>query len=54
LRDQIAQYNQRIREIEERQRHLQVERERQAEAEAEVVQVLLDFSEFPGSNFKRG
>eukprot|EP00914_Ancora_sagittata_P024496 GHVO01048949.1.p1 GENE.GHVO01048949.1~~GHVO01048949.1.p1 ORF type:complete len:155 (-),score=4.13 GHVO01048949.1:348-812(-) len=55
LRDQIEQYNHRLREIEDRQRHLQVERERQAEAEAEVVQVLLDFSEFPGSNnFKRG
>ncbi|KAK2164597.1 hypothetical protein LSH36_61g04014 [Paralvinella palmiformis] len=45
LREQIEQYNQRLREIEDRQRQYQEERERQAEAEAEVVEGLLTLTE---------
>ena len=44
LREQLEQYNRRLREIEDRQRHLQEEQERQAEMEAEVVETLLQFS----------
>ena len=44
LRDQIEQYNRRLRDFEERQRQYQQEQERQAEAEAEVVEALLCIS----------
>ncbi len=44
LREQIEQYNRRLREFEDRQRQYQEDRERQAEAEAEVVQALMDIS----------
>jgi hypothetical protein len=45
LREQIQQYNQRLRDFEDRQRQYREEAERQAEAEAEVVQALLRISE---------
>ena len=45
LREQIEQYNSRLRAYEDRQRHFREEQDRQAEAEAEVVQALLNISE---------
>ena len=45
LRQQLEQYNRRLRDFEERQRQYREEQERQAEAEAEVVQALLNISE---------
>jgi hypothetical protein len=50
LRDQIEQYNRRLRDFEERQRQYREEQERQAEAEAEVVQALLRISEHNNNN----
>ena len=44
LREQIEQYNRRLREFEDRQRQYHEDQERQAEAEAEVVQALLRIS----------
>ncbi|XP_033754924.1 core-binding factor subunit beta-like isoform X1 [Pecten maximus] len=45
LRDQIEQYNRRLREFEERQRQYRQQQERQAEQEAEVVEALLCIAE---------
>ncbi|KAK7500236.1 hypothetical protein BaRGS_00008459, partial [Batillaria attramentaria] len=47
LREQIEQYNRRLRDFEERQRQYRQEQERQAESEAEVVQALLQISNPP-------
>ena len=44
LREQIEQYNLRVREFDQRHRLYREEQERQADAEAEVVQALLDIS----------
>lgn len=47
LREQIEEYNQRLRDFEERQRQYRQEQERQAESEAEVVEALLQISKPP-------
>ena len=47
LREQIEEYNRRLREFEERQRQYRQEQERQAESEAEVVEALLQISNPP-------
>lgn len=45
LREQVEQYNRRIRDFEIRQQQYRDQQDRRAEQEAEVVEALLCFSE---------
>jgi hypothetical protein len=45
LREQVDQYNRRIRDFELRQQQYRDQQDRRAEQEAEVVEALLCFSE---------